>query len=98
VITSRYHCRIIFFFFSSRRRHTRCYRDWIQTCALPISAPSAIVLRSRHSFLRRPTQQSNRALQCDPDEPASNRRETCHCQQPWRSEERRVGKEGGYRG
>src|SRR5438067_13324997 len=26
-----------FFFFSSRRRHTRSKRDWIQTCALPIS-------------------------------------------------------------
>src|SRR5687768_9088402 len=25
------------FFFSSRRRHTRCSRDWSQTCALPIS-------------------------------------------------------------
>src|SRR5437899_4248752 len=25
-----------FFFFSSRRRHTRCLSDWIQTCALPI--------------------------------------------------------------
>src|SRR5687768_17681991 len=24
------------FFFSSRRRHTRCSRDWSQTCALPI--------------------------------------------------------------
>src|SRR3989449_3108885 len=24
------------FFFSSRRRHTRCSRDWVQTCALPI--------------------------------------------------------------
>src|SRR3712207_9325527 len=24
------------FFFSSRRRHTRYWRDWIQTCALPI--------------------------------------------------------------
>src|SRR5215470_18784006 len=21
-------CRVVFFFFSSRRRHTRCYRDW----------------------------------------------------------------------
>src|SRR6266536_5330895 len=28
-----------FFFFSSRRRHTRSTRDWIQTCALPISRP-----------------------------------------------------------
>src|SRR2546429_5984286 len=27
----------ISFFFSSRRRHTRCSRDWSQTCALPIS-------------------------------------------------------------
>src|SRR2546426_6839479 len=26
------------FFFSSRRRHTRLQGDWIQTCALPISA------------------------------------------------------------
>src|SRR5947199_3770542 len=24
------------FFFSSRRRHTRCLSDWSQTCALPI--------------------------------------------------------------
>src|SRR2546429_6706316 len=30
-----------FFFFSSRRRHTRCSRDWIQTCALPISFAAA---------------------------------------------------------
>src|SRR5207253_5046119 len=27
----------LIFFFSSRRRHTRSKRDWIQTCALPIS-------------------------------------------------------------
>src|SRR5436305_5442257 len=25
------------FFFSSRRRHTSCGRDWSSTCALPIS-------------------------------------------------------------
>src|SRR5690606_40942041 len=29
----------VFFFFSSRRRHTRFSRDWSQTCALPISMP-----------------------------------------------------------
>src|SRR5690606_40278830 len=28
---------VTFFFFSSRRRHTRFSRDWSQTCALPIS-------------------------------------------------------------
>src|SRR5215203_7526469 len=29
-------CLASIFFFSSRRRHTRYWRDWIQTCALPI--------------------------------------------------------------
>src|SRR5471030_1805818 len=28
---------VLFFFFSSRRRHTRCLSDGVQTCALPIS-------------------------------------------------------------
>src|SRR6266498_515739 len=30
------------FFFSSRRRHTRCGRDWVQTCALPILARTRV--------------------------------------------------------
>src|SRR5687768_18600330 len=29
--------RAVAFFFSSRRRHTRCSRDWSSDCALPIS-------------------------------------------------------------
>src|SRR5437867_4724510 len=29
-------CSQFYFFFSSRRRHTRSYGDWSQTCALPI--------------------------------------------------------------
>src|SRR5215813_6999905 len=33
-----------FFFFSSRRRHTRCGRDWSQTCALPISGEGLAVV------------------------------------------------------
>src|SRR6266498_4280034 len=39
-----------FFFFSSRRRHTRCGRDWVQTCALPIcpsERPTSPNCRSR---------------------------------------------------
>src|SRR3546814_5413562 len=33
---------LLFFFFSSRRRHTRCALvTGVQTCALPISAPAA---------------------------------------------------------
>src|SRR3989449_11398156 len=30
-------CIFLFFFFSSRRRHTRCSRDWSSDVALPIS-------------------------------------------------------------
>src|SRR5207253_7712102 len=33
--------------FSSRRRHTRWPRDWIQTCALPISATEDLVERQQ---------------------------------------------------
>src|SRR5215475_15298695 len=29
----------VYFFFSSRRRHTRFSRDWSSTCALPIYPP-----------------------------------------------------------
>src|SRR5437867_8934618 len=32
------------FFFSSRRRHTRSYGDWVQTCALPISVNEGDVI------------------------------------------------------
>src|SRR3546814_2524756 len=38
---------LIFFFFSSRRRHTRCALvTGVQTCALPISLPEGVVLVS----------------------------------------------------
>src|SRR3989449_11015987 len=33
-----------FFFFTSRRRHTRCSRDGVQTCALPISSLSDMLI------------------------------------------------------
>src|SRR3546814_7925502 len=37
-LTTRHFC--VFFFFSSRRRHTRCALvTGVQTCALPICAP-----------------------------------------------------------
>src|SRR3546814_6344594 len=36
-------CRVLFFFFSSRRRHTRCALvTGVQTCALPISEIPAL--------------------------------------------------------
>src|SRR3546814_5774228 len=38
--------RIVCFFFSSRRRHTRCALvTGVQTCALPISYPLPLVVR-----------------------------------------------------
>src|SRR5699024_11790380 len=36
-------CEILLIF-SSRRRHTSSKRDWIQTCALPISRVGGVVL------------------------------------------------------
>src|SRR2546429_1600177 len=39
------------FFLSSRRRHTRCSRDWIQTCALPISYFSTMGIPLREGRL-----------------------------------------------
>src|SRR5690554_7309658 len=44
---AKYFKRTTLFFFSSRRRHTRCGRDWSSECALPIfwGYSSAIVQR-----------------------------------------------------
>src|SRR3546814_15161083 len=92
---------LCFFFFSSRRRHTRCALvTGVQTCALPISAeiadfpldnvqqtravPRLYRVRPRGSSrivpaFRRPTAAGPRRFR----------------RQPYRSEERRVGKECG---
>src|SRR5436305_13982398 len=37
---------IIYFFFSSRRRHTRSLRDWSSTCALPICKSTLVKVMS----------------------------------------------------
>src|SRR3546814_1057757 len=72
-----------FFFFSSRRRHTRCALvTGVQTCALPISA-------SRGTGCRGSVPRSAR-------QPSSPRREApgiVPATSSGRSEERRVGKE-----
>src|SRR5687768_6807650 len=39
------------FFFSSRRRHTRCSRDWSQTCALPIWVAQRVTVRTTEGDL-----------------------------------------------
>src|SRR3546814_8912261 len=68
----------LFFFFSSRRRHTRCALvTGVQTCALPILSTSVHVRARSASVLPAPAR----------GPPAAHRL------RPARSEERRVGKE-----
>src|SRR3546814_6195687 len=74
------HCSY-YFFFSSRRRHTRCALvTGVQTCALPISARSAAI-----------------ANKMTPEEIERGKRYaaafTADSGAAFRSEERRVGKE-----
>src|SRR3546814_1799091 len=70
---------LVFFFFSSRRRHTRCALvTGVQTCALPISARCS----SRSSARDRA-----------PAPGRHSRRSGTYAPLPARSEERRVGKE-----
>src|SRR3546814_2768426 len=76
---------LVFFFFSSRRRHTRCALvTGVQTCALPICSRSP-----RTRACGRSTAPSCTATGCSGPCPAPGRRSPCVC----RSEERRVGKE-----
>src|SRR5207245_7545291 len=61
-VRALYFC-LLCFFFSSRRRHTRCYRDWSsdvcssdlnssRPCEPGSDAPAAIFLPQRHQKLR----------------------------------------------
>src|SRR5205807_6071195 len=71
---------ILFFFFSSRRRHTRLQGDWSSTCALPIS----IFLRIRNV---------SEYGQKDGAVPKEQEKKLALQLIESRSEERRVGKE-----
>src|SRR3546814_4995816 len=69
------------FFFSSRRRHTRCALvTGVQTCALPISAKRPRILAAETLSLP--------GLLC-----RASRSSGCPARASRRSEERRVGKE-----
>src|SRR3546814_8494651 len=64
------------FFFSSRRRHTRCALvTGVQTCALPIS-PDVLDLAEGRSLLRWLSTQGVRPLLVDWGSPAPEERET----------------------
>src|SRR3546814_4157775 len=86
---SWYHCFIfLFFFFSSRRRHTRCALvTGVQTCALPISVPRR---NRRHAARSANPLAAGAAI--GPHPPCRRTRGDCH-RRAYRSEERRVGKE-----
>src|SRR3546814_7490621 len=78
----------ICFFFSSRRRHTRCALvTGVQTCALPIlKFPHDLYLQANGGVARmaasfRGRYDFGKKLEC------------ANCHRPERSEERRVGKE-----
>src|SRR3546814_7009644 len=72
---------IVSFFFSSRRRHTRCALvTGVQTCALPIYGPAFHRFRTIRRRGRAAARPNARAL-CR------------YARREWRSEERRVGKE-----
>src|SRR5207302_5535556 len=92
---------ICIFFFSSRRRHTRFSRDWIQTCALPISgiaswewANRITTVESFGSFTNATSAKSFRRGYAVAASLAADR---VHATSR-RSEERRVGKECRARG
>src|SRR5437764_15116404 len=81
-----YTLHLVFFFFSSRRRHTRYIGDWSSdVCSSDLMVPSAFL---RNSSLPSASMSSRRRSR------ASMRRScTSVITWPYRSEERRVGKE-----
>src|SRR3712207_7197066 len=80
---------MLIFFFSSRRRHTRYWRDWSSDVCLPISRPTR---PRRVRFKIDDTHETS-----DPealfDPPAEPRQVQFIAGIDFRSEERRVGKE-----
>src|SRR3546814_4977077 len=81
-----------FFFFSSRRRHTRCALvTGVQTCALPISGRLGHAGRGRRRAGPRPACDGTAATDAGRPRPTGDRRGILPGRQ--RSEERRVGKE-----
>src|SRR3546814_5114979 len=90
---------LLWFFFSSRRLHTRCALvTGVQTCALPISATSRIYSKGRFDHIPSNSYDQRHSFQqfkCPvrPVLPSNFRRNNSRSDKATRSEERRVGKE-----
>src|SRR3546814_8467628 len=95
---------MLYFFFSSRRRHTRCALvTGVQTCALPILVtvrPDASIAEIAHLLLERRISAvpvvdlAGRLLGIVSEGDLMRRPESGTGRHPsWRSDERRVGKE-----
>src|SRR3546814_6529822 len=81
------------FFFSSRRRHTRCALvTGVQTCALPIWLHEGVPVTHRE-WLSAPVARHTLLSGARPGHEAARRHQFHHAQLGKRSEERRVGKE-----
>src|SRR5207245_4854646 len=94
----------VVFFFSSRRRHTRCYRDWssdvcssdlvllIQGHGLAeIDIPVVVAVDQQDRRAPSPHGRHGRGFECHAGGVLAGR---VRRRGNWRSEERRVGKEG----
>src|SRR5688500_19332182 len=87
--------RRVWFFFASRRRHTRLQGDWSSdVCSSDLEGKSngSMTPRDTASLSRRVARMSS----CT--SPQSRWRDSRLCRKDKRSEERRVGKEGGEQG
>src|SRR2546429_2661509 len=91
-------CHVTFFFFSSRRRHTRCSRDWSSdVCSSDLQSPARAEWFVRDCVSPQPCKSpcaSRRMQKGRRRRPARTCRLRCPGRLPrGRSEERRVGKE-----
>src|SRR3546814_12283653 len=89
-------CMLRVFFFSSRRRHTRCALvTGVQTCVLPISplADIAAKIRPRSNEPQPPRRLAERRAVGVRQGEAQRQPDRAHGDQRDRSEERRVGQE-----
>src|SRR5947209_4093320 len=85
---------VVFFFFSSRRRHTRYWRDWSSdVCSSDLHPFDAEIVAQRRLLLR-PGMVEAEAVFSLPQEPGGDRQtDALERLAARRSEERRVGKE-----